>query len=116
MNYLFLAFEDGGQGNALSPAERTTLREACRASNQALRESGHLLVAGQLQGNDAVMVRLQDGEVSLAEGPAAHRGGCLTGLFLIHARDLNDAIHVAATMPQARSGPIEVMPLAELNE
>jgi hypothetical protein len=53
--------------------------------------------------------------VSLADGPAAEARGQLIRLYFVNARDLNEAIRVAATMPQARSGPIEIRSLAEID-
>jgi hypothetical protein len=56
-------------------------------------------------------VRVQSGSLGVAEGPWAETSEQLTGIFVISARDLNEAIQVAAGMPQARAGPIEVRPL-----
>ncbi len=113
MRYLFLTYADEQWRDAMSTAERDTFERACRFSDEALRESGHLLAVECLQGNDAVAtVQMHNGRVSLTDGP---RFGAneqqLIGLFFIDARDLNEAIHVAATMPQVRGGLVEVRPM-----
>jgi hypothetical protein len=61
-------------------------------------------------------VRVRHGEVSIAGGPAAETHEQLAGVCLIEARDLNEAIRLAARMPEARQGSIEVRPLAEESE
>jgi len=53
----------------------------------------------------------RNGKVSVADGPFVETNEQLIRLFFINARDLNEAIHVASKMPQARGGPIEVRPM-----
>ena len=63
---------------------------------------------GASQNRRWYVVRVQSGAISVADGPLAEIREHLAGIFTIDARDLNEAIQVAATMPQARTGPIEV--------
>ena len=117
MKYLLLAYEDVQQSGAMTTNERAALGEACLANDEALRKSGHLLAAERLQSSStATTVRVQNGKLSLADGPLAETKEPLIGLFLINARDLNEAIQVASKMPQARSGPIEVRPVMALGQ
>jgi hypothetical protein len=114
MKYLFLAYRDEQQWAALSAGERDTLEAACQAIEQALRQSGHLFAVEDLQNSDAaITVRLVHDRVTLSEGPLAGTQGELSQLFFINARDLNEAIRLASTMPHARRGPIEVRPVIE---
>jgi hypothetical protein len=116
MRYVFLAYQDRKQWEAMSASERDALENACQANEQNLRQSGHLLaVEGLPSSHAAITVRLVNGTVSLADGPFAEMPGQLIGIFFIHARDLNEAIRVASQMPQARTGPIEVRPVMELD-
>jgi hypothetical protein len=116
MKYLFLAYRDENQWEAMSTGERDALENACLANEQDLRQSGHLVAAEGLQSSHtALTVRLVNGQVSLTEGPFAETQGELIQLFVINARDLNEAIRVASMMPQARRGPIEVRPVMELD-
>ena len=114
MQYLLLAYGDEQQLDMLSTSQRDALASACQDNDEMLRRSGHLLAAQSLHSShSAATVRMLNGKLSVDEGPAAAINEQLIGLFFISARDLNEAIQVAATMPQARGGPIEVRPLVE---
>lgn len=95
----------------MSVSERDIFDKACFANDEALRESGYLIATAVLQ--SAMTVWSQDGHVSISEGPFTRTNEQLAGLFIINARDLNEAIQVAAKMPQVRRGPIEVLPIME---
>ena len=115
MKYLFCVYDDGSQTKRPSIGERENFRdifaEACLANEEALRESGYLIATAVLQ--SAITVWIRDGKVFLSDDPFTRTNEQLTGLFIINARDLNEAIQVAAKMPQARRGPIEVRPLTK---
>jgi hypothetical protein len=111
MRYLLLVYEDERHRDALPAGERGEVEQACRDNDAAMRASGYLLAAETLHGDDcAATVWLNAGEVSVAEGAAARPQTQLRAVVTIRARDLNEAIQLAATMPQARLGPIEVWP------
>ncbi len=112
MKYVFLAYNDEALLQSMPPGDLAAFGDACMASNEALRASGHLLAVAGLQRSDtATTVRIQHGRIVLADGPYAKTREQLIGLFVIDACDLNEAIQIAATMPQARAGPIEVRPV-----
>jgi hypothetical protein len=114
MKYLLLAYKDTRWWDALSASERFAFEEERRANDETLRQSGHLLAAATLHSHRAITtVRVQEGEACVADGPHAEALEQPGGIFFIHARDLNEAIQVAAKMPQAHSGPIEVWPINE---
>src|SRR6187549_3955032 len=88
----------------------------CKACGDNLRENGYLVAAEALQSvHTATTVRVRNGKVSVTDGPFAETKEQLAGFYLIEARDLNDAIQVAARIPPAREGSIEVRPVRELN-
>jgi hypothetical protein len=60
-------------------------------------------------------VRVRAGKASLTDGPFAETKEQLAGFYLIDAKDLDDAIQVAAKIPPARVGSIEVRPVRELS-
>jgi hypothetical protein len=64
----------------------------------------------------ATTVRVRNGRLSTTDGPFAETKEQLGGFFLIDARDLNDAIQVAAKIPSARLGSIEVRPVWEIRQ
>ncbi len=117
MRYVLLAYGDEQQLDAMSKSERDALGNACLANDEALRKSGHLLAVEGLQGSStATTVRVQNGKLSVSDGPYAKTKEQLIGIFTITARDLNEAILVAAKMPQARGGPIEVRPILAFDQ
>lgn len=116
MNYLLLAYQDEQQWGALPAGEQQTLEAAFLAHEQALWQSGRLLLAMKLpHSHNAMVVQWLDGRVTLTERPPAGAPGQLVQLFFISARDLNEAVRLAAQMPQVRRGPIEVRPVALLD-
>ena len=112
MKYLFLAYGDEKRLEAMSTSERDAFENACRASDEMLQQSGHLLAVEGLQGGrNAITVRIWNGKVSVTDGPFVETNEQLLKLFFVNARDLNEAIQVASKMPQVRGGPIEVRPM-----
>jgi hypothetical protein len=112
MKYLFLAYRDEKQWEAMSAGERDALENACLANEQDLRQSGHLLAVEDLQSSrTAITVRVVNDKVTLTNGPSTETNRQPIQLFFINARDLNEAIRVASKMPQARRGPIEIRPI-----
>jgi hypothetical protein len=87
------------------------------AYDEVLRKSGHYLVADALKSvQTATTIRIRNGKVSITDGPFAETKEQLGGFILIHARDLDDAIRVAAKIPPARLGSVEVWPIWELKQ
>ncbi|MCC6455740.1 MAG: YciI family protein [Caldilineaceae bacterium] len=115
MKYLLLAYRDEKWWDALPISERNAFENACLANNEALRQGGYLLAAGDLQSSHAATVRVHNGKVSIADGPLVQTREQLIGIFCIDARDLNNAISVASKMPQAQAGSIEVRPVTEFD-
>jgi hypothetical protein len=79
-----------------------------------IKQSGNFISANRLTpASTAVTVRVRDGEVSTTDGPFAETKEQLGGYYVIEARDINEAIRVAAKIPGARKGCVEVRPIAE---
>jgi hypothetical protein len=79
-----------------------------------IRNNGHLIGVNRLEPpTAAVTVRVRQGRVSTTDGPYAETKEQLGGYYVIEARDLNEAIQVAARIPGARIGCVEVRPIAE---
>jgi hypothetical protein len=77
-----------------------------------IRKSGHMLGGEALQPTQtATTVRMRNGKVSTTDGPFAETKEQLGGFYLIEAKDLNDAIQVAARIPGAKTGSVEVRPI-----
>jgi hypothetical protein len=81
---------------------------------QDVRDSGHFVDCNRLQPPaSATTVRVRNDKVSTTDGPFAETKEQLGGYYMIEARDLNEAIQIAARIPGARTGCVEVRPVAE---
>jgi hypothetical protein len=115
LDYLCLIYADEARVAGLPAGDRAAIEAECLVYEEALRGSGHLLAVQALQpARTATTLRVRAGQVSLAGGPAAGRDEQLAGFYLIAARDLNDAIRLAARIPPARLGSVEVRPVRQL--
>lgn len=99
---------------SLAPAVATQRFEEYRQFATAARAGGHLLGGNRLLPPEtATTVRVRDGRVSATDGPYAETKEQLGGYFLIEAKDRQDATRVAAQIPGAWIGSVEVRPVAE---
>jgi len=81
---------------------------------ESIRKSGHFVGANRLKPSDsATTIRVRHGKLSVTDGPFAETKEQLGGYFLIEARDLDDAIQVAARIPGAWIGCVELRPIAD---
>ena len=91
--------------------------EDCVEFDSGIRKSGHCLASEALQPvQTATTVRVRNGRVSVTDGPFAETKEQLAGIYMIEARDLNEAIQIAAKIPPARVGSIEVRPIRPIRE
>jgi hypothetical protein len=89
----------------------------CLANGEALRQAGHYVAAESLQPvSTAATVRVRNGKASVTDGPFAETKEQLTGFYMIEAKDLDEAIRIAADIPPARVGCIEVRPIRPIRE
>ena len=97
------------------PLIRSVADSECIANGQVLRSNGHYLGGEALRPvKDAVTVRVRHGAISITDGPFAETKEQLAGFYLLDAKDLDEAIQLASTIPPARIGSIEVRPVREL--
>lgn len=98
----------------LKPDDAGKLFAEYHVFTQGIRAAGQFLGANRLQPpTAAVTVRVRDGKVSTTDGPYAETKEQLGGYYMIEARDLNEAVRIAAKIPGARLGCVEVRPIAE---
>ncbi len=112
MKYMLLIYLDE---LALSETER----EACYVEStqlaQQIKSSGKYLAANPLHPTStATSVRVRDGKRFVTDGPFAETREQLGGYFLIEAKDLDEAIGIAARIPMARKGTVEIRPVIEI--
>jgi hypothetical protein len=96
-------------------AMRTVDDHECIANGEALRQAGHYVAAESLQPiATARTVRVRNGKVSVTDGPFTEAKEVIAGFYLIDARDFDEALRLAAKIPPARVGAIEVRPIRSL--
>jgi hypothetical protein len=116
MKYLCLVYHEEATIEALPQDEYDAIVDDVLAYREELRQSGHYITSSPLQPVDMAMtIRVRNGQVSITDGPFAETKEQLGGFYLIEARDLNEAIRLAARMPPARLGSIEVRPLKDFD-
>lgn len=115
--YLCLVCYEEAHLDALPKAQRDALVADNVACDEALVKSGQLIVANALAPvQSATLVRVRGGKLQVSDGPYAETKEQIGGFVLIAAKDLDDAIRVAARMPVARLGSIEVRAVHPLGE
>ena len=116
MKYLCLAYGDRAKMEALSKAEMEALFRNCQPYVEDLHKSGKVITDDGLQW-DTASIRPRNGKVTVTDGPFVETKEQVGGVFVIEARDLNEAILVASRHPAAHMGEnlgwgIEVRPIA----
>ena len=112
MRYLCLIYENEKNWSTMPKAQTDAVMAEYGAFTQGIKESGHYIGGNALQPTPAATtLRVRNGKVSTTDGPFAETKEQLGGFFLIEAKDLNDAIQVAARIPSAKWGSIEVRPI-----
>lgn len=115
MKYLCMVFYDENITNSMTAQEWTSLNHECAACGEELRDSGRMLGGNALHSSTtATSLRVRDGKTLITDGPFAETKEQLAGFYLLDARDLNEAIHLASKIPPARFGTIEIRPIREL--
>ena len=115
MNYLCLVYIEETTLNAMPEGEFEAFSDEHVALDEELKRSGHSIAAEALQPvHTAATVRVRNGGLFVTDGPFAETKEQLLGIYLIDARDRNDAIQVASKIPAARVGSIEVRPVWDL--
>lgn len=112
MKYMLLIYHDEQAWDELSEAERQQIYGEYRQLVQELQSSGQYLAGDELQPtNTATSVRARDGKHLVTDGPFAETREQLGGFFLIEASSLDEANRIAARIPSARTGTVEVRPV-----
>ncbi len=110
MKYLCLVYGEENKIAAMDDHE-------CLAYDAGVRKSGHCVASEALEPvATATTVRVRNGKLSVSDGPFAETKEQLAGFYLIEARDLNEAIQLAAKVPPAKVGSIEVRPIRPIRE
>jgi hypothetical protein len=114
-NYMLLLYAT--EADRAEVAERDVDLPEWKARLDELAERGVLLGTGRLHPADtATTVRLVDGEAELTDGPFAVTKEILGGYILVDVPDLDEAVKIAAVLPIARFGKVEIRPEMAMEE
>jgi hypothetical protein len=114
MRFLCLVYQEEEKLAALSQREMDLLVGACIGWIEELEKAGHhILSAGLQSARSATTVRVRNGALLATDGPFAETKEYLGGFTLINAKDLDEALQLAARFPAATIGTMEVRPLME---
>jgi hypothetical protein len=117
MKYLCLIYEDEKIYESMSQEQLGVMMGEYDAFTESIVKSGHMISGEALQPTPtASTVRVRNGKTSTTDGPFAETREQLGGFYLIEAKDLNDAIQVAARIPGARNGSVEVRPVMDFTK
>jgi len=112
MKYMLLIYLDE---HALNETERQECYAESTQLAHDIHSSGHYLAANPLQPTSmATSVRMRNGKRLVTDGPFAETREQLGGYFLIEANNLDEAIGIAARIPMARKGTVEVRPVIDM--
>lgn len=110
MKYVMLVYQDERQAKAASDEQMAASVERFMAFQEA--HADEILDGTRLRHSDtATTVRLRDDQILTIDGPYAETKEQLGGFYLVEAKDLDEAIQIAAAIPTAEAGSIEVRPV-----
>jgi hypothetical protein len=117
MKYAFTIYTDESQRESATPEQMEQVSQAYGAVTQEMQEKG-ILVAGDglYPTATATTVRVPDGkggDVVTSDGPYAETKEALTGFYLFECADLDEAVALAAQLPAAWNGAVEVRPVIQ---
>ncbi len=112
MQYLLLLYSDEKHWKNLSEADSRKLIGEYHAFTESIRASGHYRAGEALEATPtARTVRVRESKLLATDGPFAETKEQLGGFYLIEAKDLDEAAAIAARIPAARHGSVEVRPI-----
>ena len=112
MQYLLMIYQNEVEHAKRDAASAAKTREEYGVFTKSIIQSGNFKAGDGLQPTStATTVRVRDGKVLTTDGPFAETREQLGGYYLIEAKDLDTALGIAARIPGARDGSIEVRPV-----
>lgn len=112
MRYLCIVHLDYAMFSTMSAADIATLEQNNRDYDAELAERRHLIAAhGLSRPENGLVIKVRDGEMSMTDGPFTEAKEQMAGFLLVEARDMTEATTIAAGIPLARYGQIELRPI-----
>ena len=117
MKFMCLVIVDTAIGNSMSQSDWDAISIESVRVDKALKEKGILLAAEALESSStARTVRVRSGKASITDGPFAETKEQVAGFILVEARDVAHALDIAAEIPLARIGAVEVRPVMNFRD
>ena len=117
MKYLLSIYGDESTWDSITPEQAQETMDAYYAFGREAEERGAYLAGEGLQPTaTATTVRVRNGERLITDGPFAETKEQLGGFYLLECKDLDEAIELAAKIPGAKSGSVEVRPVMNYEE
>jgi len=115
MKFMLLIYNDSTLHAALPQAQADAMMRECLAHADELRGEGHLIESQMLEGTEtAKSLRIRNGRSQVTDGPFSEAKEVLGGFNLIEARDMEEAIRIAALFPWSRTGCVEIRPVRDV--
>ncbi|SRR5712692_8008650 len=116
MRYMLLIYDDEKVRGKMSEQERGAIHQQYGEFIESIRKSGHFLAGDPLQPTStATTVRAKNGKTTTTDGPFAETKEQLGGYFIVEAKNLDEALSIAARIPSVRvGGSIEARPVMEM--
>jgi hypothetical protein len=112
MNYLLLIYNNETEFNALGESKLKTMMEDFMDFTKSIVQSGNFKAGDRLKPvSTASTVRVRNGKAAITDGPFAETREQLGGYYLIEAKNLDEATAIAARIPGAKFGSVEVRPV-----
>jgi len=112
MQYLLMIYRNEAEHDKMDAATGQKMMEEYGAFTQSIIQSGNFKAGDRLQPiSTATTVRVRDGKTLTTDGPFAETREQLGGYYLVEAKELDAALAIAARIPGARYGSIEVRPI-----
>jgi hypothetical protein len=112
MQYLLLIYRNEAEAARMSQADMSKMHADFRSFTQSIVQSGNFKAGDALEPvATATTVRVRGGKTLATDGPFAETREQLGGYYLVEAKDLDQAIGIAARIPLASTGSIEVRPI-----
>jgi hypothetical protein len=117
MQYICLIYGDEQSFEGMGDEDRNQVMADYMAFTESIGKSGNLVAGDALQPTTtATTVRVRNGETLVTDGPFAETKEQLGGYYVIDAKDADEALAIAARIPGAQHGSIEVRPVVVFEE
>jgi hypothetical protein len=115
MQYILLIYSNEAEAQARPKPEANKIFGEYMEFTAAIKKSGQMLAGEPLEATStATTVRVKNGKTLRTDGPFAETREQLGGFYIVEAKDLDEAVAIAARIPDARFGAVEVRPIMKI--